>query len=128
MTSDRFSVIERQFLPFPGTCAICGSNQRDCVDFGINKDYEGAFLMCLECAREMSNVDELDLIRREEVVHLMEDNDIKNRQMAMAVDAMEDMQRGLVASVDTYISRVRSLTPDDVVDAELPAEDKPNLL
>jgi len=132
MTSDRFRIIERQFLPFPGTCAICGTDQRDMIDFGITKEYDGAFLMCLECGREMANVDELDLIRREEVVTLMEENDIMKRQMAMAVDAMEDMQRGLVASVDTYIGRVRSLNPDDVVDAflatEVPVEDGPNLI
>lgn len=126
MTSDRFKVIERQFLPYPGTCIVCGTNQRDMIDIGVDRDYEGAFLICIECAREFANVDELDLIRREEVVHLMEENDTMRLQMAMSVDAMEDMQRGLVASVDTYISRIRSLAPDDVTVADLPAEDKPS--
>jgi len=124
MTSERFRVIARGSLPHPGTCIICGTDQRDCIDFGVDRDYVGAFLICIECAREFANVDELDLIKREEVVHLMEDNDLMKRQMAMSVDAMEDMQRGLVASVDIYIGRIRSLSPDDVTTADLPAEDQ----
>lgn len=125
MTSDRFRVIERQFLPHPGTCAICGTNQRDMIDFGVDRDYTGVFLMCLECAREMVNVDELNLIRYEDVARLMDENNVMKRQMAVAVIAMEDMQHGLVASVDTYIGRVRSLTPEFVVDTEVSAEDEP---
>jgi transcription elongation factor Elf1 len=125
MTSDRYVLIAKQYLPHPGTCAICGSNQRDCVDFRIDIDYMGAFLLCTECVGEVVNVDELHLMRKADAVTLMEENDLMRRQLNQAVDAMEDMQSGLVATVDTYVHRIRNLTSEPVVSVMEPTEEHP---
>jgi len=79
MSSDRYKIIQRQFLPLPGVCAICGSNQRDCVDFGIEMDYVGAFMLCTECVMEVVNVDEIGLMRKADAIRLMEENDLMRR-------------------------------------------------
>jgi hypothetical protein len=125
MSSDRYRLIERQYLPHPGVCAICGSNLRDCVDFGIEVDYYGAFMLCTECVVEVVNVDEVGLMRKIDAVKLMEENDLMKRQLSEVVDAMEDMQSGMVAVIDTYIHRVRNLTVEPVVDVLVPTEEHP---
>lgn len=125
MTSDRFHFVPAESLPFPGTCAICGSNRRPCIDYHIDIDYFGTLLVCTECIIESIHVEELDLMRRSDAVRLMEENDLMKRQLAMAVDAMEDMQSGLVATVDTYVHRVRNLVVEPVVDTMVPTEEHP---
>jgi len=125
MSSDRFHFIQVEHLPFPGSCAICGSSRRPCIDFHIDIDYFGTLLICTECILESVHVPELDLMRRSDAVRLMEENDTMKRQLAMAVDAMEDLQSGLVAAVDTYVHRVRNLTVEPVVDTLFPTEEHP---
>jgi hypothetical protein len=125
MTSDRFHFTPVENLPFPGSCAICGSSRRPCIDFRIDIDYFGTLLVCTECIIESVHVPELDLMRRSDAVRLMEENDIMKRQLAMAVDAMEDLQSGLVAAVDTYVHRVRNLVTEPVVDTLVPTEEHP---
>lgn len=125
MSSDRYHYIEPEFLPFPGSCAICGSNRRACLDFNIDIDFFGTLLVCTECIVEFVNVEQLGMMRKSDAIKLMEENDLMKRQLTMAVDAMEDMQSGLVATVDTYVHRVRDLVVEPVVDTLLPTKEHP---
>lgn len=125
MSSDRYKVIQREFLPMPGVCAICGSNQRDCVDFNINVDYVGAFLICLECMVEVVNIDELDLMRRIDHVKTAESNAKLSKQLEKVWTLMEEFQNGVVANVDDYRRRIVNVIPDVVLSVG-ESDEKPN--
>jgi len=75
MPSDAFPVIKAQFLPMPGTCAKCGSSQRDCIDLLIDHDYYGAVMLCILCAKELVNVDELGFMFKSEAETIKKQND-----------------------------------------------------
>lgn len=119
MTSDRYKVIPRQFLPIPGVCAICGSNQRDCVDFGINIEYVGAFLVCTECMQEVVNIDELDLMKRIDHTKTEEENLKLRAQLDKVWETMREFQDGVVASVDHYRHNIINVIPDVVLSSPL---------
>lgn len=64
MPSDTFKYVQAGQAASPGTCAICGFDRRDFIDFGITAEYYGAILVCVECIGELSNVEQLDFVRR----------------------------------------------------------------
>lgn len=47
----RFKVTERPLVT-PGKCAACGSVERPVVDFGLDIDFYGAVLLCVQCVGE----------------------------------------------------------------------------
>ena len=56
VVNGRFKVIYGGSLPAPGKCGVCGSVERDCIDFGLDVDYYGAVLLCVECISEAHSV------------------------------------------------------------------------
>lgn len=113
MPSDFISVIPAGLLPFPGTCRYCGSNQRDCVDFGINTEYDGATLICTLCfMAEIVKVEQLQLVPFERIQQLSEANADLMLQMA-ATDMLKEKLRGDVLDLlDNYSSAVSGTSAD----------------
>jgi hypothetical protein len=119
-TSDTFHVIPVGLLPNPGTCSICGSNQRDCLDWGITVEYFGAILICVECVRDLVNVPELGLMHESEVSAMMEDNlrlTARDREME---SVRRDLRAALAAVADGFDHRIIKSVPDAVVTAKVP--------
>lgn len=115
MPSDRFRIIQAQFLPLPGVCAICDSNRRDCVDFGINVDYLGVFMICVECVKEVCNVDELNLMDKGHYKKLVEENKKLTDQLFRVWDGMREFSNAVVASIGDYRKHIVTVIPDVIL-------------
>lgn len=117
-SSEPFSLIPVGFLPNPGICRICGSNQRACVDFGLTFDFEGAVLICVSCFQQVKYIDELGFIDRKTVESVIE----ANRQLMLKQTALDLLKKelydGVVAVLDSYVAAVddsiRDLLPISV--------------
>lgn len=59
----RFRLLDKTRLPIPSQCCVCGSGERDCVDFGKQEDWYGAVLICTSCFRAAADqIPELELL------------------------------------------------------------------
>lgn len=67
MPSDTFKFVPAGLAPAPGTCMICGSNQRDFIDWGREAEYYGAILFCVDCVKDITNVEQLGITTTEEI-------------------------------------------------------------
>lgn len=56
MINGRFKIVSAGNLPAPGKCVVCGTVERDCLDFGLDIDYFGAVLLCATCMGEAATV------------------------------------------------------------------------
>lgn len=101
-SSEPYFLIPAQYLPNPGTCRTCGSNQRDCVDFGITIDFEGAILICVSCIQQLKYIEELDLIDRKTVDNVIEANRKLMVQQAALDLLKKELRDGVVAVLDRY--------------------------
>lgn len=97
MPSDTFKYIPVERLPMPGTCCICGSNQRGCIDFGITVEYFGAVLICVECIQDITNVEELALVSEAAVFDWKMRVGSANHQIAILKAASKEIKDDLVA-------------------------------
>lgn len=48
----RFQVYSAGAAPHPNKCAVCGTVERDLIDFGMDAEVEGAVLFCTDCFAE----------------------------------------------------------------------------
>ena len=55
ITTSRFRLIDKKMMPPPSKCWACGSDDRDCIDFGANA-WEGAVLVCVLCISEAAAI------------------------------------------------------------------------
>lgn len=51
----RFQFLDRPSV-LPGKCAVCGSVERPVVDFGMQLDFYGAVLLCVDCIKEAASL------------------------------------------------------------------------
>jgi hypothetical protein len=49
--NSRFRIMERPHI-MPGKCAVCGGVDRPIVDFGLNIQFYGAVMLCVDCVSE----------------------------------------------------------------------------
>jgi hypothetical protein len=49
--NSRFRIMERPEI-MPGKCAVCGGVSRPVVDFGLNIQFYGAVMLCVDCVSE----------------------------------------------------------------------------
>lgn len=49
--NSRFRIMERPNI-MPGKCAVCGGVDRPVVDFGLNIQFYGAVMLCVDCVSE----------------------------------------------------------------------------
>jgi len=122
LPSDFISVIPAGLLPYPGVCRFCGSNKRDCVDFGINTEYDGATLICVDCFKgEIVKVESLGLMTTDQAEQLR----IDNAELILKITATEmlkkEMRDGVVAVLDSYESDIADTARDLV---SVPASDE----
>jgi len=90
--SDRFYLIDKSRLPFPGKCACCGEIDRDCVDFGRTVDWEGATLLCTVCVAEAFSV--LDPVVDQEKKDLQ-------AEVVRARETLGELRGNLLAVIDS---------------------------
>ena len=110
MPSDLIKVIPYNLLPNPGTCRYCGSNQRDCVDFGVTMEYEGALLICTQCfLGEVTKVDELQLVSRKEVAEMYDSREKMQFQLTAIALMKEALRSDLVAVLDSHSNSINEL-------------------
>jgi hypothetical protein len=126
MPSDVYTVIPAYMLPFPGKCWTCGSNERDCVDFKFNTEYDGAVLVCVLCIKELAKVEELGLITRDSVEHVVDANAVLMLQLAQAEMAKKELRNGVVAVLDSYDDSIANLARDyiPVPESDGPVQDQ----
>lgn len=120
MPSDTFKYIPANMLPAPGTCCLCTSSLRGCIDFGINLDYFGAVLFCTDCVIEITNVDELGLMRRKDAEEAMIENALLNNRDEALNTELKVVRNGMVAILDHFadvLRDTRSRSVDDIQDA-----------
>lgn len=116
LSMSRFVFVERQYLPFPGTCIICGSNQRDCIDFGANIEYHGALLMCISCVKAMiDQIPQLEVVRKEEADKIASERDRLGFQHHLLMDGFKELKHGVVAAIDDYGTAIGHARPEPVV-------------
>lgn len=92
MSSDTFRILHTGgVVPIPGTCCICGFDRRDFVDWGLNIEYYGAVLICVECINNLGQLEELDFATRQEL------NDARAtiRNLMQTIREYERMRRKL---------------------------------
>src|SRR6476469_10518841 len=58
----RFRVLDRP-AALPGKCAVCGNVERPVLDFGLDLDFYGAVVICLECVTSAAEI--VGLVPRE---------------------------------------------------------------
>lgn len=60
LVNSKFRIVAAGNLPAPGKCSVCGSVERDAVDFGLDIEFYGRVLICVECVHDaQSTVGEL---------------------------------------------------------------------
>jgi hypothetical protein len=112
--SDTFKVIPVGLLPNPGTCSICGSNQRDCLDWGITVEYFGAVLVCVECCRDLTTVPELNFVSGQAVGEMLAENLRLTAREKEMESAIRELHASLAAVADGFSHRVLNSVPDTV--------------
>lgn len=115
MPSEAFPVVKAQVLPMPGSCAKCGSSQRDCIDLLIDHDYYGAVLLCVLCARELVHVEQLGFMFKEEATMLIAQNSVLSDRDTTLSNARNDLRVRLNNVLDNFDTVV-----DTVDNPELP--------
>jgi hypothetical protein len=115
-------------LPNPGTCCVCGSNQRGCVDFGITVEYFGAVLICEECILDISNVEQLGLITRSEVAQMMEQNELLLAREERVQRERYQLRDAVVAVVDSFNRAVDDSEPSNLVSIPIAPAHRVNFL
>jgi hypothetical protein len=128
MTSDTFHYLPVGMLPNPGTCCVCGSNQRGCVDFGITVEYFGAVLICEECILDISNVEQLGLITRSEVAQMMEQNELLLAREERVQRERYQLRDAVVAVVDSFNRAVDDSEPSNLVSIPIAPAHRVNFL
>lgn len=67
------SITNGNALPFPSKCLVCGNAQRDCVNFPVTQQWNGALLICVECFRSVGiNHPELGLVDKSSWLEVVE--------------------------------------------------------
>jgi len=113
LPSDFISIIPAGILPYPGVCRFCGSNLRDCVDFGINTEYDGATLICVDCFKvEIIKVEALGLMTPDQTEQLRIDNAELILKIAATEMLKEKMRNDMVAVLDAYESDIANTARD----------------
>lgn len=122
--NDAFPVIQSYRLPTPGKCYKCGSDQRDCIDLGYDAEYYGAVLLCIACARSLSDVSELGFRTEASVKELELELAGYRRREAKLTRAKVALNSGILAAIDSFDSILDS---DDPLPSLVPAEPKQKL-
>ena len=112
--SDTFHVIPAGLLPNPGTCSVCGSNQRDCLDWGITVEYFGAVLICVECCHDLTTVPELNFVSGQAVGEMLAENLRLTAREKEMESAIRELRASLVAVADGFHHRIVNSVPDTV--------------
>lgn len=113
MSSDSYPVIPRMYLPTPGHCFKCGSNERDCIDLGFNAEYYGAVLLCIECGHELVNVDELEFVDKNTLRGLEDDSNTLSIVQAAIREAVEDHGNAVESANSAFVNRLVVFVADD---------------
>lgn len=127
MSSDSFPVIPAGLLPTPGTCSKCGSNLRDCIDLGINVDYYGAVLLCVSCAGEFVNVDQLNLVTKHKFDEIKYQYDKLSHGFNDLNNALTGLRDGLLRDIDAFDSAVRGASFGTIPGTEIVDEEQSDL-
>lgn len=109
MPSDTFKYVQAGMAASPGTCAICGFDRRDFIDFGITAEYYGAILVCVECIADLSNVEQLDFVRRSDYNMVA----ALNNSLTNTIKEYEGLRQGLEDGL-VRVSRDFTLAFDNV--------------
>lgn len=121
MPSDTFKFNPQGQLPYPGSCVLCASDLRGCIDFGVTLDHHGALLICTQCILEITNVDELGLVKRKDVEETLIENKVLNDRDEVLNTELGVMRNGVVAILNHFsdvLRNTRSVVVDDGTDSE----------
>jgi hypothetical protein len=105
----RFSILERPILS-PGVCAVCGTAERQVVDFGLDLEFYGRVYFCRDCTIQIGTAFG-DLISYDKYLML---RDEKNRLERTAEHAMQEFSKELQNGL-AGLDRVRELLHSDWV-------------
>lgn len=115
--TSRFQVVERP-LAHPGKCAVCGSTDRPCVDFGFDVEDYGTVYFCLDCLTEVADVIGLvpeqrvrdaELETGQSVSDWLTSRDLKvvtNEQLAVLTANLTSLSTALVPVVFGHLDNV----------------------
>jgi len=118
----RFQIIPAGSAPYPNKCAVCGSVERDLIDFGLTFDFEGAVMFCTDCCAELAS--KIGWIKPQQYLEAVKEaaNIRTNLDRAVAevtrfVNVFVDSSNALGTSVDLL------LKSPAIVDATEPKQD-----
>jgi len=121
----RFSILERPLLS-PGVCAVCGTAERQVVDFGLDLEFYGRVYFCRDCTTQIGTVFG-DLISYDKYLML---RDEKNRLERTAEHAMQEFNKELQNGL-SGLGRVRELLHADwaaIISRESEPEDNQSVI
>lgn len=112
MPSDTFKYVLAGQAGFPGICVICGSNQRDFIDFGVSVEYHGAILICNQCILELQNVEQLPFVLRSDLEEANRANEEKQEVIEQYSNLRKGLESGLVRVASDFAAGFDAISGD----------------
>lgn len=109
----------------PGKCSVCGSVERPVVDFGLEVDYYGAVVFCVECLRSAADLLDMvpgadlrvaQLVQRAHEDEIMKAGEIVNEYAHLIHDLNVEFTDRLRGIFDSTV--VKSNASDDRIDSD----------
>jgi len=116
----RFQLVPISMTALPAKCAVCGSVERDVVDFSMSVEDYGAVLLCISCVAAAAQL--IKYVSSENVEKVEAEKELILKNLTSAVAVLREFVGELNESISDAISDVDSALTGSSVQPDLDFE------